>query len=248
MNRGLILALLIASRAAGALAVTNTLIVSDVVELKAWRRDYPSVENGTRINDASGKIVAAADAQAIQYVAENAAEIADAATDGLTNSVADLMSATNGMPNRVESFSVQFIRKSPANLMGHIVANWFDGTNDWHAVRYSKHIAKAPKRKIHYTTPSGEVTSDCSWINWTSAGITTNGWGGVHICKAERPADLRNKRIMPIIRDVFGGSNGFDFGSMSVFIDGEPTCTGSFTGLTTRAVLTIDNGVIKSWE
>ena len=227
------------------ISATNEVVISNEITTKAWRRDYAAIRNGKELIDASGIIAAKADAVAVSYVATNATLIADAAHTALTNSVAELATATNDIPACIESFSLQFIRKSPANLMGHVVDGWFDGTYDWQAVRYSKYIAKAPKRSIVYTTPSGSVSAECEWDEWVPKGITRNGYGGVHICKAERPTTLRSAKILPRIKDVFGGDQGFDFGSMTVFVDGAVTFTGTITGKTSNVTLTFDNGVLK---
>lgn len=255
MRRALIFAALAASVScladeqpfAAAPVVTNVVIRSNQVETKAWRRDVPSVRDGSLV-DASGVLADKLDAEAVDYVAEHAGEVSDAAVTGSVAAVHALFAATNGMPQRCEGISLQFMRKSPANLMGHVIDEYYEGGFDYQYVRLTKYISEPPKRQIVYTYPGGSSSAECEWLNWSPAGIKRNGYGGVHLCRAKRPTALVGASCLTYVKDVFGGDNGFDFGSMTVFVDGSQTVTGVYTTRVSQAVIEIKNGVITSWK
>lgn len=228
-------------------SVTNTVIRSNVIEVKAWRRDVPAVRDGA-LDDETGVLASKIDTSSIEYVSEKASEVAEAASLGAISAVNGLFAATNGIPSRSEGFSLQFIRKSPANLMGHVVGEYSQGEYDYQYVRLTKYISEPPKRQVVYTTPSGDAKSECEWVSWTASGIKYNGYGGVHLCRFKRPSSVSGKSCLSYVKDIFGGENGFDFGTMAVFVDGSQTVTGVFTTKVSRAVIEIKNGAIISWE
>ena len=228
-------------------AATNTVIRSNVIEIKAWRRDVPSVRDG-RLEDETGVLASKIDTTSIEYVSEKASEVAESASHGAVSAVRDLFAATNGIPNRAEGFSLQFIRKSPANLMGHVVGEFTQGEFDYQYVRLTKYISEPPKRQVIYTTPDGNAKSECEWVDWKPQGIKFNGYGGVHLCRFKRPDVASGRPCLSYVKDILGGENGFDFGTMTVFVDGSQAVTGIYTTKVSKAVIEIKNGAIISWE
>lgn len=192
--------------------------------------------------DASGRVASAADAAAVSVVADRASELSDAAKDAVGLHASALEDVAGDVPGHVEAFAIQFPPRSPANLQASVVAEWSDGGWDYQAVRYTRYLGLAPSRHVVYRWPGGDATVACEWVGWTARGVTTNGFSGVHVCRAKRPQAVSSMPCLSLRNDVIGGPNGFAFGSMTVFVDGVPTYTGAVTNGITSEVWEFDNG------
>jgi len=232
-------------------AVTN--IVSDVVTIKRWSRQYVLVNGDGSFNDPSGLLVKQADETGRTQRAEDVKQVTDAAYSGMTNSMQRVYDLTNRVPSR--GVSLRFSMKPSqdrANFFAYIPQETSDGTNDLARYFFSNVLAVAPKIQRRYRNGTDTVMVEGEWQNYTTNGVTvtdTQGvaWQGCNICKFARPAWAVGRPLRPNKHPVLGHPvSGLDFAGAMVFVDGLPTLTGYVTNGTAR--LYFDNGAYKGTE
>jgi hypothetical protein len=219
-------------------SVTNLVIISDeVTELGLSRQAVMDGGNG-KVVDRSGTVVSYADAVAEKTIATNIQRIATATANGVTNAMHSLWSVTNQIPSHAEHIALYLPRvDTPPNLVGEVIDEGTDGTNDWQMVKYSQYLIIAPNRHVQYSLFDETATVECVWDKWNATSL-------VHRCTFIRPQRFRGKLVNSRRHETIGGAKGFDFGSALVTVDGKPTYTGAWTNSITGEIHNFRNGVI----
>jgi hypothetical protein len=230
--------------------VTNINIVSDSVESRAWTRQAVMVSPSDRVMDLSGAIVAAADAAVQSNEAERVAAVSDAAIEGMKSAFGALYAVTGNVPDVAYHVALAIAPiGSERSLTGFVVKEETDGVTDTQWVWYSHALAAPPVRHVEYTTPNGVFNQSVAWINWNADGETLvvdgRTWKGCHKCTIPRPVSARNLPALTRQNEIFGGLNGFDFGSAVVTVGGKPAFTGTVSNDVTGATLRFDNGILQ---
>lgn len=228
-------------------AVTNYYIVSDSQLKRMWTRQPVMATEDDEIIDASGTLVSYADAVAQSNAIASLNEISEAASRAMTNSINYLLEYTNQIPASAQHISMFFKPDTlNTNLSSYVVHETTDGVTDTQYVWYNSELSLAPIRYVNYISSSGTNTVKCKWWNWTAAGdtMTVNGntWEGVHKCTITRPVDARYEMCRTTKNDIWGSANGFAFGSMSVFVNGNLAYTGVVSNEAENVVLTFKHG------
>lgn len=231
---------------------TNTWVVSNTIESKAWTRQAVLATPSNTIMDLSGVFVGAAEASVQSNAAERVSEVSQAAIEGVRASFASLYAVTGQVPKVAYHVSLSIAPQSATKaLQGYVVKEETDGVTDTQWVWYSHALPAAPIRRVEYVTPSGRFSQSVVWDTWNATGVTvtaSNGrvWEGCHRCTVTRPVSARNIPGLTRKNERFGGANGFDFGSALVTVGGRPTRTGSVTNDITGEVWRFDNGVLQT--
>ena len=138
---------------------------------------------------------------------------------------------------------------APSALMGFVVKETTDGTTDTQWVWYSQRLQRKPVRRVVYKTPTGEISQDVKWVDWTQEGETIKAYGrtwiGCHKCTIARPIAAQGISAITRLNERFGGDKGFDFGSVVVMVNGRYGITTNLTDEVTGNTLLIQNGFIK---
>lgn len=225
---------------------TNLWIISNAVERRAWRRTALMAGPDDSLLDPSGQIADYASAAAQAATNTLAGQISDAARISATNSIAALSAVTNDIPPGAVHIAISVTNATPANLVATVVAERWDGTNDWQDVRYSQLLASPPIRHVDYSYPGpdGIITASVRaiWdLPWDPASL-------VHTCRLQRPLVLqgvpavyRSRRV-----DILGGPQGFSFGPALVRVNQVPTFTGTITNAIDGSTLTFKNGALTN--
>lgn len=232
-------------------AVTNTWLVSNSTNVKAWTRQAVMVKPDKTIIDLSETFVDTATAAAQSNTVDKLSALSDAAKAGMEEAVGALKAVTNQVPPTAYHVAVSIPPPAaPAALMGFVVKEITDGTTDTQWVWYSHRLVRKPIRRVVYKTPSGEFSQDAEWVDWDADGETIEAygrtWQGCHKCNILRPTPARGISAVTRLNEVFGGENGFDFGGMAVLVNGRPAITTNLTNTATGETMRIDNGFIKT--
>lgn len=231
-------------------AVTNTWIVSNATNIKAWTRQAVMVKPDKTIIDPSGVFVDTATAAAQSNAVDKASSLADAAKLGMESAVEGLTAVTNQVPENAYQVSLAIPPPLlPKSLMGFVVKESTDGVTDTQWVWYSQTLKRKPVRHVVYRTPTGDISQSAEWVDWTEAGETISAygrtWSGCHKCTIARPTAARNVTAVSRLNEVFGDKNGFDFGGLVVIVDDKPAVTTNLVNSVTGETLVIQNGFIK---
>lgn len=229
---------------------TNLVIKSDTVESLGWTRQAVLATPSNTIIDASGVFVDAAAASVHSNEAERIAAVSDAAVEGIRSAFSALYAVTGNVPDAAYHVALTIApQDAPQSLMGYVVKEETDGVTDTQWVWYSQNLAAAPVRHVEYTTPQGTFSQSAEWVSWSADGetLTVNGrtWEGCHKCTIARPKSAQNIPALSRRNEIFGGTNGFDFGAAIVTVSGKAAFTGEVTNDLTGAVLRFDNGILK---
>lgn len=219
-------------------SITNFVMESKDSEISLGYTKQLIIGNEKRVYDASGKVVAYAEAEAQKQSALSLQRISDATTAGITNALSSLWGVTNQVPTHAEHIVLSLPRTTtPVNLVGEVIEEGTDGTTDWQIVKYSQYLALPPKRHItyHYLAITSKVS--VVWdAPWSKTSLT-------HRCTFTRPSIAKNYIVRTYPHDVMGGENGFDFGSALVMVDNKPAFTGIWTNKLDGSTHTFRNGV-----
>jgi hypothetical protein len=231
-------------------AVTNTWIVSNATNIKAWTRQAVMVKPDKTIIDPSGVFVDTATAAAQSNAVDKASSLADAAKLGMESAVEGLEAVTNQVPENAYQVTLAVPPPQlPKSLMGFVVKESTDGVTDTQWVWYSQTLKRKPVRHVVYRTPTGDISQNAEWVDWTEAGETISAysrtWSGCHKCTIARPAAARNITAVSRLNEVFGDKNGFDFGGVVVIVADKPAVTTNLVNSVTGETLVIQNGFIK---
>ena len=231
-------------------AVTYVNIVSDEFQSKAWTRQTVMATPSNTIKDLSGVFVGVAEAVAHSNEAERIAAVSDAAKEGMRSAFIALYAVTGNVPDVAYHTAITIPpQESPRSLMGYVVKEETDGVTDTQWVWYSETLYAAPVRHVEYTTPSGTFSQSAKWVSWSAEGETLeiNGrtWKGCHKCMIPRPKSAQYLPALSRRNEIFGGENGFDFGSALVTVSGKGAFTGEVTNDLTGVILRFDNGILK---
>jgi hypothetical protein len=232
-------------------AVTNTWIVSNSTNVKAWTRQAVMVKSDKKtIIDYSGTFVDAATAAAQSNTIDKVTGLSEAAKAGMDEAIDGLEAVTNQVPPNAYHVAVSIPPPTaPAALMGFIVKQETDGKTDTQWVWYSHRLTRKPIRRIVYKTPSGEYSQNVEWVNWNADGETIEAygrtWQGCHKCTIPRPKAAQGISAVSRLNEVFGGDSGFDFGGILVTVNGRPSITTNLVNAATGETMRIDNGFIK---
>ena len=232
-------------------AVTNTWLISNSTNIKAWTRQAVMVKPDKTIIDPSETFVDAATAAAQSNAVDKIAGLSDAAKAGMEEAVGALKAVTNQVPKTAYHVSVSIPPPTaPAALMGFIVKQTTDGITDTQWVWYSHRLTRKPIRRVVYKTPSGEFSQNVEWVNWNADGETIKAygrtWQGCHKCTVPRPKAAQGISAVSRLNEVFGGDSGFDFGGVLVMVNGRPAITTNLVNAATGETMRIDNGFIKN--
>lgn len=232
-------------------AVTNTWLVSNSTNVKAWTRQAVMVKSDKKtIIDYSGTFVDAATAAAQSNTIDKIAGLSEAAKAGMDVAIDGLEAVTNQVPPNAYHVAVSIPPPTaPAALMGFIVKQETDGTIDTQWVWYSHRLTRKPIRRVVYKTPTGEFSQNVVWVNWDADGETIEAygrtWQGCHKCTVPRPKAAHGISAVSRLNEVFGGESGFDFGGVLVMVNGRPAITTNLVNAATGETMRIDNGFIK---
>ncbi|MBO7236659.1 MAG: hypothetical protein J6V45_01075 [Kiritimatiellae bacterium] len=231
-------------------AVTNTWIVSNSTNIKAWTRQAVMIKPDKTIIDPSGIFVDTATAAAESNAVDKVSSLADAAKLGMESAIEGLESVTNQVPENAYQVSLAIPPPQlPKSLMGFVVKESTDGVTDTQWVWYSQTLKRKPVRHVVYRTPTGDISQNAEWVDWTEAGETISAygrtWSSCHKCTIARPAAARNITAVSRLNEVFGDKNGFDFGGVVVFVADKPAVTTNLVNSVTGETLVIQNGFIK---
>lgn len=232
-------------------AITNTWLISNSTNVKAWTRQAVMVKPDNKIIDYSETFVDAATAAAQAETTDKLASLSDAAKAGMDEAVGGLVAVTNQVPPNAYHVTVSIPPPSaPASLMGFTVKQTTDGTVDTQWVWYSHQLKRKPVRRVVYKTPSGEYSQNAEWANWTAEGETIEAYGrtwyGCHKCTIPRPKAAQGISAVSRLNEVFGGASGFDFGGVLVMVNGRPAITTNLVNAATGDTMRIENGFIKN--
>lgn len=231
----------------GASAGTNRVYVSETITEPAWKRQVVMRHepDGKIFND-NGAVGDAAEAAAAGQAADSAAEIAEAAHDSMTNQVRRLNEAAATASTNALAISLIFRPEtSRTNLTFYVVKTETDGIVDTQWVWCNWSIDFPPNRFVVYQTFGQCSTNKFEWDEWSaSTNITVNGrtWQGCHKGHVTRPTWAQSRSCLDLPNDRLGGANGFDFGDLTITINGRTPYTGFVTNGITGEVLYFDKG------
>ena len=232
-------------------AVTNTWLISNSANVKAWTRQAVMVKPDNKIIDYSETFVDTATAAAQSNTVDKIAGLSDAAKAGMDEAIDGLEAVTNQVPPNAYHVAVSIPPPTaPASLMGFIVKQETDGTTDTQWVWYSHRLTRKPVRRVVYKTPTGEFSQNVTWETWKADGETIKAygrtWQGCHKCTIPRPKAAQGISAVTRLNEVFGGSSGFDFGGILVMVGGRAAITTNLVNAATGETMRIDNGFIKT--
>ena len=244
-------AIVLADDALEAAAVTNTWLVSNSTNVKAWTRQAVMVKPDKTIIDPSETFVDAATAAAQSNTVNKLSTLSDAVKAGMEEAVGGLVAVTNQVPPNAYHVTVSIPPPAaPAALMGFVVKDITDGMTDTQWVWYSHRLVRKPIRRVVYRTPSGEYSQNAEWVDWGADGETIEAygrtWQGCHKCTVSRPKAAQGISAVSRLNEVFGGDNGFDFGGVAVLVSGRLAVTTNLVNAATGETMRIDNGFVKT--
>lgn len=223
---------------------------SSVVTNKAWERNVVMRHEptGTIYND-RGTVGSAAEVQAANVVADNAAEMADAAHTSMTNQVKRLEDAAGtASTNAVAVALIVRPETTRTNLTFYVVKTETDGIVDTQWVWCNWDIDFPPNRFVKYETFGQTATQKFKWDDWSQkTNLTVNGrtWNGCHRGTVTRPTWAQGGSCLDCPNDRLGGPSGFDFGDLTITVGGRTPYTGFVTNNLTGEVLYFDQGFNK---
>ena len=225
-------------------------IQSSNIVRRAWSRQPVMIDENGEISNDNGAVGEKASTDAIDELADNATEIANAAADAITNAMTIVYDKTNAMARACVGIAVAIAPETDrTNICAFVVKTESDGTNDTQWVYYNKTILLKPIRHILYTDATHQDSVKVAWQNWTTNGVslTYNGktWNGVHVCTATRPTWAHGQSALDLPNDAWGGANGIDWGDCDIRVGGVSAYTGYITNGVTGAVIYFDNGFLK---
>ena len=223
---------------------------SSVVTNKAWERSVVMRHEptGTIYNDkdtiGSGAAIRAAD-----IAADEAAGIAEAAHDNMTNQVKRLEDASASASTNALALALVIRPETDrTNLTYYVVQTESDGMIDVQWVWCNWSIAFPPNRFVVYQTFGQCSTNKFEWDEWaTVTNLTVNGrtWNGCHKGHVTRPSWAQGRSCLDLPNDRIGGPSGFDFGDCTVTVGGQTPFTGFVTNHISNEVLYFDQGFCK---
>ena len=223
---------------------------SSVVTNKAWERNVVMRHEptGTIYND-RGTVGSAAEVQAANVVADNAAEMADAAHTSMTNQVKRLEdAASTASTNAVAIALIVRPETTRTNLTFYVVKTETDGIVDTQWVWCNWDIDFPPNRFVKYETFGQTATQKFKWDDWSQkTNLTVNGrtWNGCHRGTVTRPTWAQGGSCLDCPNDRLGGPSGFDFGDLTITVGGRTPYTGFVTNNVSGEVLYFDQGFNK---
>ena len=228
---------------------TNVVIVSEIVEERAWKRQVcMQTAEGVVFND-EGTVGSAAESAAAGEAADHAAEISDAANVAMIGALQYLDGASvHAATNAIGLSLVVMPETSRTNLTAYVVKTETTGVVDTQWVWFNREIALEPNRFVVYETHDRAATNKVTWADWTNTvTVVKNGrtWEGCHVCTVTRPSWAQGECCLDLPNETFGGPGGFDFGDLLLTMNGEPLYTGYVTNGVTGTVLYFDNGFCK---
>lgn len=238
------LALLAQDRSAA--LVYNSVVVTN----NAWKRDVVMRHEPTgEIYNDSGTVGSAAELAAADEAADSAADISGAAHDSMTNQAARLDgAAASASTNALALALVVRPETTRTNLTFYVVKTETDGITDTQYVWCNWSIDFPPNRFVVYQTFGQCTTNKFEWDEWaTVTNLTVNGrtWHGCHRGHVTRPLWAQSRSCLDLPNDRLGGVNGFDFGDLTITVNGRTPYTGFVTNGVSGEVLYFDQGFNK---
>ena len=223
---------------------------STVITNNAWRRSVVMRREPTgEIFNDKGKVGSAAEIAAANTAADEAAAVAEAAHDSMTNEVRRLEdAAAQTTTNSVAIALVIRPETTRTNLTFFVVKTETDGYVDTQWVWCNMSIDFPPNRFVVYESFGRCTTNKFSWTDWhATTNLTVNGrtWNGCHKGTVTRPDWARGESCLDLPNDRLGGPSGFDFGDLTITVGGRIPYTGFVTNGITGEVLYFDQGINK---
>lgn len=242
--------------------VTNKVYQTTAITNEAWaRRIVSELRSGddATLRDLSGRFASAAHLRALGVSMEHAHEVAEAWMQGFasgTNMLAAAMSQapTNGILMQLTyPLEPSSVRRSVDIF---VVSNEYDSARNrdclW--IYFSRVLPMKPVMSVPYIWESGFSTnratgafhvSDIPSSHWTNTvDIVRFGqtYAECHPCWFPRPAALADTPVFLARHGRFGGTEGIEWGSIAVTVDGAPTYTGAVTNLAADTAIVFSNG------
>lgn len=227
-------------------------IQSRPVTEKAWRRDVVMTDGEGRIKGDGGVVGEKASTDAIDYTAEHAGEISDAAATTLKADIDRLNATTNMMAKHRVGVAISTApeneRVGPTMYLITTEVS-ADGKTDTQYVYISCALNRKPVRWVVYEDHGERQAVRAKWVDWTAEGetFTFRGktWQGVHRCTVERPSFAVGESCLDLPNETWGGDGGMNFGDLVVTVNSTPAYTGYVTNGITGEVIYFDNGFHK---
>lgn len=233
---------------------TNIVIESDTKESLGQTRQVLMGDQDGNLHDKSGKVVEFADTVAVDFAAQTAGEISDAARNASTNATKLLTSVTNDIAPYSKSFLIALAPETVrSNCTGFVVKTTTDGTTDTQWVWYNGRFTQKPTRWVEYQGDFETQEVKAVWANWQPDGETvTHGgrtWRGCHKCTVARPAFAAGRPCVDLPNERFGNDRtGFNRGDVNILLDDAVPVTGVFTNALNHKVEYYDAGTLVSVE
>jgi len=229
---------------------TRVEVRSEVMRKNAWQKSVVTVDQDGEISGDKGVVGEKASTDAIDYVASNACQIAQAATASMNQSLQYLYSHTNQMATASVMFAVAIAPETVrSNLTGFVVKTETTGNQDRQWVWYNEALLLRPNRWVTYSNYAQSQSVKCNWVNWTTNGVSVTykgrTWEGCHECTIDRPSFAQGKPCLDLPNEEWGGPNGIEWGDLTLMRNGVEYYTGFVTNNVTGDVLYFDNGAMK---
>lgn len=268
MRKALAMLTALASLTAGAQltasVTTNTTYVSSVVTNRAWAKhivtEFLSGNNPPELKDLARKFVSTMDLEALGIAVEESSKVYDAWMRGFADGCRQLedvigRSPTHGMFLQLLFPLVPSTTRKSVDIF--VVSNAYDSAKhrDIMWVYCSRELPLVPVTEVPYIWESGFTTnrvrgtyspSDVAGAHWTNTVNLVaygNDYPKCHILYVDRPAALRNVPCRLNPHGLWGHRQfGFDWGPVTVTVEGSPTLTGPVTNDVLGIVRTFSNG------
>ena len=238
-------------------AATNVTVVSESELLRA-RKFFPLMrdEEGELCND-GGLVGAKIETDAIDEVANAAAELSEAAHSAMTNAMGYVYEAMKDMARDSVGIAMAFAPEGePSNLTVYVAHEKTNGTNDTMYIWFSEELVLAPNLFVAYEYYGGCVTQKVNWSQgWsTVTNITDNRervWEGCHIGTVERPVFAINVTCITEPNIPIGGPGGMSWGGITLIdaSDSQPYFTGIITNTIDKLLMQIlDGAILAVWS
>lgn len=229
----------------------------------AWQKDIITAdgENYSNLRDRQGVIAAKQEAIAIEVAASNLIHITQAYNLGFQKGIANLVAATNGIPETGFTFGLVLPLvpgETRTAIEGFIVEQEYsqDFNTDILTIHFTQSLAVQPKIVCPYIYESGFTTNllagtfrdmNFAGSNWTNVYTVVKGevtYDNCHKLYVPRPAALAGYTASYDSHVRYGTDEGINYGSIVHTAFGEPLFSGILTNHINHTYVVIKDGAI----